>query len=121
MCIRTVSHLQKQLSLLIPEKYPLPPGHPLSVRTHDPASLPTLPPPISDADAHLRITDAQTYLHARPAMFLLGNGTERDHIGMMVMFDVNVYARADIEEFIDECHEAALHYLGGEEDSRARL
>ena len=54
-------------------------------------------------------------------MFTLGNGTERDQIGMMSMYDANVYARADMEEFMDECREAALHYLTGDVDSLAKL
>ena len=119
---------RRQLSLLIPEKYPLPPGHPLSVRTtrvsgppKSGAAPPAIPPVIPDADALLRIVDAQTHLHARPTMFTLGNGTERDQIGMMSMYDANVYARADMEEFMDECREAALHYLAGDVDSLAKL
>ncbi|KAI0748120.1 hypothetical protein C8Q80DRAFT_718077 [Daedaleopsis nitida] len=119
-----------QLSLLIPERYPLPPGHPLSLRTPRAATATegvvakatsAAPPMVSEGDTLLRITDSQTYLHARPTLLLLGNGTERDQIGMMATFDANVYAKSDVEEFIDECREVALHYLASDEAPKARL
>ena len=112
------------MGLIRPENYPLPLGHPLSVRTLRPAD-PNLgalsdgavkdlkaPAATSDADALLRIVDVQTFLHSRPFEFFLGNGTEHNRITMFVTFDANVYQKEDAEEFMRECREATLHYLG---------
>ncbi|KAI1795882.1 hypothetical protein LXA43DRAFT_989906 [Ganoderma leucocontextum] len=115
-----------QMSLILPPNYPLPQGHPLSVRTPRPANpqfsnlsepsaseAPPPPPATSDADALLRITDETTYLHSRPMEFFLGNATERGMLGLGVTFDRNVYKTADVEEFVEECRLATLYYLGG--------
>ena len=120
-----------QMSLILPPNYPLPDGHPLSVRTPraaDPGfgavseassasgsglKSPRVPPATSDADALLRIIDEGTYLHSRPTEFFLGNGTERGRLGLVVTFDKNTYKTEDVEEYVYECRQATLHYLGG--------
>ncbi len=121
--------------MILPDKYPLPDGHPLSIRTPRPASSAfgaateasvvkdtiKTPTVATDAQALLRIIDSATVLHARPMEFFLGNSTERDHIGIGVTFDANVYTKADAEEFIDECRRAALFYLGVDLASRSKL
>ncbi|TBU50776.1 hypothetical protein BD309DRAFT_944652 [Dichomitus squalens] len=126
-----------QMSLILPSNYPLPEGHPLSVRTPRPANphfgalseasstsnskAPLIPPATSDADALLRITDEVTYLHSRPTEFFLGNGTERGRLGLAVTFDKNTYKTEDVEEYIDECRQATLNYLGGGIASKGKL
>ncbi len=124
------------MSLILPPNYPLPQGHPLSVRTPRPANprfgtlsevpaseAPSLPQPVatSDADALLKITDETTYLHSRPTELFLGNSTERGQLGFGVTFDKNVYTTADVKEFVEECGLATLHYLGGAAVSKGKL
>ncbi|KAI0748121.1 hypothetical protein C8Q80DRAFT_1170267 [Daedaleopsis nitida] len=124
-----------QMSLILPEKYPLPCGYPLSVHTARAASpafgavaeisgakpTPERPPVTADADALLRIVDNNTFLHARPMEFFLANSTDRDQIGLSVTFDANVYSRAVAEEFIEECRQATLFYLGGDGIPKPKL
>nr|VWO98643.1 Transcription factor MBP1 [Ganoderma boninense] len=125
-----------QMSLILPANYPLPQGHPLSVRTPRPANPhfgnlsegpasepPSLLPPLttSDADALLRITDETTFLHSRPTEFFLGNGTERGQLGLWITFDRNTYTTADVKEFVEECRLAILHYLGAAVASKGKL
>ena len=123
------------MSLILPESYPLPAGHPLSVRTPRATSLsfgtvgeasasaarPAAPPVAANTDALLRIVDEKTYLHSRPFEFFLGNATERNQISMSLTFDANVYAREDVDEFMRECREAALYYLGDNGLEKAKL
>lgn len=119
------------MSLILPPNYPLPEGHPLSVRTPRPANpqfgdlseAPSLlpPPATPDADALLRITDETTFLHSRPTEFFLGNGTERGQLGFGVTFDRNVYTTTDVKEFVEECRLATLHYLGAAPVSKGKL
>ncbi|KAI0721094.1 hypothetical protein C8T65DRAFT_735581 [Cerioporus squamosus] len=106
-----------QLSLILPENYPLPPGHPLSVHTHRASNpsfgavgeasaseaRPIAPPETADSNALLRIIDDNTYLHSRPFEFFLGNATQRNQISMFLTFDANVYTREDADEFMREC------------------
>ncbi|RPD66133.1 hypothetical protein L226DRAFT_609032 [Lentinus tigrinus ALCF2SS1-7] len=124
-----------QMSLILPETYPLPAGHPLSVRTvqaaspsfgavGDPSAFrarPAAPPVTAEPDALLRIVNENTYLHSRPFEFFLGNATQRNQISMFLTFDANVYTREDIDEFMRECREAALYYLVDNSVSKAKL
>ncbi|TFK91027.1 hypothetical protein K466DRAFT_644107 [Polyporus arcularius HHB13444] len=124
-----------QMSLILPETYPLPPGHPLSVHTAWAANpsfgavgeasaskaRPAVPPVTADSDALLRIVNENTYLHSRPFEFFLGNATERNQISMFLTFDANVYNREDAGEFLRECREAALYYLGDSGIAKAKL
>ena len=32
--------------------------------------------------------------------------------GLVVTFDKNTYKTEDVEEYVDECRQATLHYLG---------
>lgn len=123
------------MSLILPDKYPLPDGHPLSVRTPRAASpsfgavtenssakiIPAPPPVTTDADTLLRIVDSNTFLHARPMEFFLANSTDRNQINLAVTFDANVYSRAIAEEFIEECRQATLFYLGGDGKPKPKL
>ncbi|KAH9901368.1 hypothetical protein C8Q73DRAFT_786744 [Cubamyces lactineus] len=115
------------MSRILPSNYPLPKGHPLSIRhrhTLNPRlsaigsdaaqpepALPRLPT-TSAADAVLRIVDNSTHLHSRPSEFFLGNGTTRGHLELFLTFDANVYSRSDAEEYVQDCYEAAMYYFG---------
>ncbi|KAI0715976.1 hypothetical protein C8T65DRAFT_642426 [Cerioporus squamosus] len=119
-----------ELSLILPESYPLPPGHPLSVHTHRAVyssfgaigeARPAAPPVTADSNALLRIINDDTYLHSRPFNFFLGNGTQRNQISMFLGFDANVYTREDVDEFMRECREVALYYLGDSDVSKAKM
>ena len=123
------------MSLIFPERYPLPPNHPLSVRTPRPANptfatvsegSPTAatiiaPPVTSEKNTLLQAVNMITHLHSRPMEFFLGNATEHDHIVLNLMYDANVYSKDVVEEFIEECRQATLHYLGGASEVRGKL
>ncbi|KAH9946117.1 uncharacterized protein BXZ73DRAFT_72957 [Epithele typhae] len=125
-----------QMSLILPTNYPLPSGHPLSTHTSRPATSSYAAP--ADSEAYvprpkapmaalpatsdlLRILDMATYLHARPMEFFLGNMTERHQIGLGLTYDANVYQLADVEEFMEECRQATLYYLGRNDAIKEKL
>ncbi|KAI0780940.1 hypothetical protein BD413DRAFT_501199 [Trametes elegans] len=122
------------LSFVLPSNYPLPSSHPLSIKVRhatDPmfgavgeasaTRLPSVRPPTTAAsDTVLRIVNSATYLHSRPLEFFLGNSTSsRNTIDLMLTYDANAYRTEDAEEYLQECREAALYYLGAS-DSPAK-
>ena len=128
------------MSLIMPSNYPLPQGHPLSIRhrhTLNPrlstigsdaattdaqpqsSALPKLPT-TSAADAVLQMVNNSTHLHSRPSEFFLGNGTTRGHLELFLTFDANVHSRRDVEEYMQDCYEAAMYYFGGEDAAPAQ-
>ena len=129
------------MSLIMPSNYPLPQGHPLSIRhrhTHNPhlstigsnaatagpaqpqSPAPSQLPTTSAADAVLQMVNSSTHLHSRPSEFVLGNGTMRGHLELLLTFDANVHSRRDVEEYIQDCYEAAMYYFGGEDAAPAQ-
>ncbi|KAI0362095.1 hypothetical protein OH77DRAFT_1491568 [Trametes cingulata] len=114
------------MTLILPSHYPLPASHPLSIRTphaqspeHSTAddnllrTAPVARPQTAAAeDILLRIVDGSNYLHSRPTEFFLANSTARNHIDLALTYDANVYRQEDAEEYLQECREAALYYLG---------
>ncbi|KAI0636975.1 hypothetical protein C8Q77DRAFT_1215834 [Trametes polyzona] len=121
------------MTAILPDNYPLPPTHPLSIRTaHAPPSpaygtvgdstSKTTPSEIKLAAPTtltpavvLQIVDSQTYLHGRPMEFILSSATARGHIDLTLTYDANVYRTEDAEEYMRECRLAALYYFGNEE------
>ncbi|KAJ8496473.1 hypothetical protein ONZ51_g1056 [Trametes cubensis] len=123
------------MSLIMPSNYPLPQDHPLSIRhrhtlnprlstigsdaaTTDAQPQPSAPPKLpttSAADAVLQMVNNSTHLHSRPSEFFLGNGTTRGHLELFLTFDANVHSRLDVEEYMQDCYEAAMYYFGGQD------
>ncbi|KAL1947894.1 hypothetical protein VTO73DRAFT_13618 [Trametes versicolor] len=110
------------LSPILPSTYPLPPTHPLCIRTaHDPPSVAygatrgattstqSTPPPSTTA---FRMVNYDILLHARPAELLVGSTTVCGQIHMALTYDANVYRAEDTEEYLNECLLAALYYFG---------
>ena len=79
------------------------------------------PPFTSDGDTLLRIVESTTYLHSRPMEFFLSNSTEHNRIGLGLTYDGNVYRREDVEEFVEECRQATLDYLGEQKMVKGKL
>ncbi|KAI0670387.1 hypothetical protein C8Q78DRAFT_1035959 [Trametes maxima] len=124
------------MSILLPSNYPLPTSHPLSIQAYTAPSsnsgnaseapagskVSKTPPPVTAAeDAVLRILDSSTVLHSRPMEFFLGNWTSRDRIHLTLTYDGNVYRKEDVEEYLQDCREAALYYFAEDENARVKL
>ncbi|KAI0374887.1 hypothetical protein BV20DRAFT_1010609 [Pilatotrama ljubarskyi] len=114
------------MTLVLPSNYPLPSSHPLSIKTpqvqrqeystaveNSTSTTAVIRPQMTAAeDTILRIVDGSTYLHSRPTEFFLANSTTRNCIDLALTYDANVYRQEDAEEYLQECREAAMYYLG---------
>lgn len=134
-----------QADSAFPSEYPIPPTHPLSSRQPlgkrsaklllaPELSLSPSAPEQSESEVKsnarslsknnspiLRILEAVSRLHARPAEFYLAAGTSRGILGLQIIFDKNVYDVPTTQEWLDEVIAGAEWYLGQESDARGKL